>query len=104
MHAVGRRIDMGRQRLGVGRTQFGDLPPVENLAWQFMALFGQFLKRAGTRRPLAGSGFGAAGQPQLAEQDFADLLGRARIERLPGKLPDFLLQARLLLREFTGQP
>ena len=86
VHAVRRRVDVSRQRLGVGRAQLRDLPPVENLARQLVALLGQLFELARAGRPLPGLGLGAAGQPHLAEQDVAELLGRAGIERLAGEL------------------
>ena len=104
VHAVGRRVDVSRQRLGVGRAQLGHLPPVENLARQRVALLGEFFELARAGRPLPGLGLGAAGQAHLAEQDVAELLGRAGIERLAGERLDLVLERALLLGEFAGQP
>ena len=85
VHAVRRRVDVSRQRLGIGRAQLRHLPPVEDLARQRVALLGQLLQRARAGRPLPGLGLGAAGQRHLAEQYVAELLGRAGIERLAGE-------------------
>ncbi len=104
VHAVGGRVDVSRQRLGVCRAQLRHLPPVENLARQLVALLGQFFEFARAGRPLAGLGFRAARQVHLAEQNVAELLGRAGIERLAGQRLDFFLQRALLLGEFAGQP
>ena len=104
VHAVRRRIDVSRQRLGIGRAQLRHLPPVENLARQRVALLGEFFQFARAGRPLPGLGLGAAGQAHFAEQDVAELLGRAGIERLAGERLDFVFQRALLLGEFAGQP
>ena len=104
VHAVGLRIDEARQRVGVGRFQLGDLAPVQDLLRQGVAFLGQVLEHARAGRPRAGLGLGAAGQPHLAEQDVAELLRAAGIERLAGELPDLRPRApRGLLREFAGQ-
>ena len=78
VHAVRRRIDEARQRVGIGRFQLRHLPPVENLLRQLVALLGEFFERAGAGRPLAGLGLGAAGQAELAEQNVAELLRASR--------------------------
>ena len=103
VHAVRGRVDVSRQRLGIGRAQLGDLPPVENLARQRVTGLGQFLEFARAGRPLAGFGLGAAGQRHLAEQYVAQLFRRSGIERLAGQRLDFLFQRALLLGEFAGQ-
>ena len=104
VHAVGLRIDVARQRIGVGRVELGDLPPVEDLPRQRVALLGQLLERARAGRPLAGLGLGAARQPELAEQDVAELLGAAGIERLAGERLDFGLEPAGALRELAREP
>ena len=58
------------QRVAIGGFQLGLLAPFQNFCRQGIALFGEFLKRRGRRRPLAGGGLLAAGQSHLAEQDF----------------------------------
>src|SRR5260370_36333213 len=68
-----------------------------------MTLVGQVLERARPRRPLTGLGLGAAGQPELAEQDVAELLRASRIERLTGEHLDFGLERAGALREFARQ-
>ena len=104
MHAVRRRIDEARQRVGIGRFQLRDLPPVEDFLRQLVALLRKLFQRACAGRPLPGLGFGAARQAELAEQDIAELLGAARIDRLAGELLDLGFKASGLLREFAGQP
>ena len=69
------------QRVGIGRLELGELAPVENARRQFVALLGQIVEHARRGRPGAGRGLLAAGQAHLAEQDVAELLGRAEIER-----------------------
>src|SRR5262249_61203264 len=100
---MGHRVDIARQRVGVGRLELRDLPPVEDLARQLVALFGQVLERARPGRPLAGPGLGAARQTELAEQDVAELLGAARVERLAGKLLDLGLERARALRELARE-
>ena len=84
VHAMGLRMDVFRQRVGIGRFQFRDLPPFQNLLREFVALFGEFVEDLRRGRPCAGLGLGAAGNAHLAEQDVADLLGAADIDRLAG--------------------
>ncbi len=104
MHAMRRRIDEAGQRVGIGRFQFRDLPPVENLLRQLVALLGEFFEQPRAGRPLPGLGLGAALKAELAEQNVADLLRGADIDRLAGKLVDLGFEARRFLREFAGQP
>ena len=102
--ALGLRIDVVRQRVGVGRAQLRHLPPVQNLLRQLVALLGQVFQHLRAGRPLAGLGLGAAGQAHLAEQDVAQLLRAAGIDRRAGELVDLVLEPGLLLRELAGQP
>ena len=51
--------------------------------------------------PSTGLGFGPAGQPHLAEENVADLLGAADIDRLARDLLDFGLDPRGGLREIA---
>ena len=81
-----------------------DLPPVEDLLRQLVALLGKFFQQPRAGRPLAGLGLGAARQAELAEQDVADLLGAADIDRLAGEFVDLRLQAGGLLRKLARQP
>ena len=69
-----------------------------------MALLGEVLQFARAGCPLSGLGFGAAGQLHLAEQDVAELLGRSGIDWFAGERLDFVLEPRLFLRKFAGQP
>ncbi len=69
-----------------------------------MTLLGEVVEHAGTGRPLPGLGLGAAGKPELAEQDVAELLRAARIERLAGERLDFGLERAGALGEFARQP
>ena len=103
MHALRFRIDIGRQRVGIGRAQFRHLPPVENRLRQLVALFGQVFERLGAGRPLPGLGLGAARQPHRSEQHVAELLRRAGIERLPGKLLDVRFEPHGFVAELARQ-
>ena len=103
MHALRDRVQIGRQRLGIGGAQLRYLSPVEDFARQFVALLGEVLEGTRTSRPLPGLGPAATRQADLAEQDVADLLGATGIDRLAGELLDFVLQRGLLLCEFAGQ-
>ena len=101
---VGVRIDEGRQRVRIGRLELGHLPPFEDFLRQGVALLGEIVEHRGRGRPGAGLGLLAARQAHLAEQDVAELLGRARIDRLAGKLPDLGLEPHGLLGEIARQP
>ena len=102
MDAMRGRVDESGQRVGVGRFQLRDLPPVEYHLRQFVALLGEFFQRAGAGRPLAGLGFGAARQTELAKQNIAELLGAAGIDRLARFFVDLGFEARCFLRELAG--
>ncbi len=71
---------------------------------QLVALLGQLFEQPRAGRPLPGLGLGAALKAELAEQNVADLLRRADIDRLAGKLVDLGFEAGGFLREFAGQP
>ena len=64
---------------------------------------GELLEHLHVGRPLAGLGLLAAGKPELAEEDVAELLGRADVELLAGELVDLGLDRRRLLREGAGE-
>ncbi len=104
VHPMGAGIDVFRQRVGIGRPELGDLAPLEDLLRQRMPFLGELVEHARAGRPLTGLGLGAARQPELAEQDVAELLGAARIERLAGKLLDLGLERARALGEFAGEP
>src|SRR5262249_15725644 len=70
--------------VGMGVLEFGEQPPVENLARQLMALRGKLLERASIGAPGAGLGAPPARQAHFVEQDLAELLRRADIEVLAG--------------------
>ena len=90
---MGLRVDVGRQRVGIGRFQFRDLAPLQNLLRKLVALFGEVVEDLRRGRPRAGLGLGAAGYAHLAEQDVADLLGAADIDRLTRDLLQLGLDA-----------
>src|SRR5438552_898028 len=97
------RIDEARQRVGISRFQLRDLTPVENLLRQLVALLGELFEHARTGRPLAGLGPCAASQAELAEQDIADLLGTAGIDRFAGELVDLAFEPDGFLRKLARQ-
>ena len=66
-----------------------------------MALLGEFVEDLRRGRPRAGLGLAAAGNPHLAEDDVADLLGAADIDRLAGDLLDLGFDPRGGLGEFA---
>ena len=84
--AMGLRMHIGRQRVGIGRFQFRDLPPLQDLPGEIVARFREFVEDLRRGRPRAGLGLGAAGYSHLAEQDVADLLRAADVDRLAGDL------------------
>src|SRR5262249_16804294 len=72
--AVGLRVGVAWQGVGVGRFELRNLPPVENLSRQRMTLLGKVVQNPRAGRPLSCLGLGAAGKAELAEQDVAQLL------------------------------
>ena len=99
--AAGSRIDEARQGVGVGRLELRDLPPFEHARWQLMALGGEVLEHARRRRPGAGRGLLAAGQAHLAEQNIAELLRRAGIDRRADNSVDLGLEFGHALSELA---
>jgi hypothetical protein len=67
-------------------------------------LLGQLVKHTRAGRPLSGLGLGAAGKPELAEQDITKLFRAPGVERLAGECLDFRLERAGALRKFTRQP
>ena len=102
--AMGLRMHVGRQRVGIGRFQFRNLPPFQDLLREFVTLLGELVEDLRRGRPRAGLGLGAAGNSHLAEQDVADLLGAADIDRLARDLLNFGFDPRGGLGEFARQP
>ena len=98
------RVHEARQGVRIGRFQLGELAPFENALRQLVALLGKVVERACRGRPGAGLGLGAARQAHLAEQDVAQLLGRAEVEALTGERVDLAFEPRHALREFPGKP
>ena len=76
-----RGIDEAGQGVGIGRLELRHLAPFENPRGQCVSLGGEIFEHARRGRPGAGRRFFAARQAHLAEQDVAELLGRAEIER-----------------------
>ncbi|MBA7476206.1 hypothetical protein ES707_11588 [subsurface metagenome] len=103
VHAMGLRMHVIRQRIGIGRFQLGNLPPFQNLLREVVALLGEVIEHLCRGRPCAGLGLGAAGKSHLAEDDVAELLRAADIDRLAGELLDFGLDPRRRLGEVARQ-
>ena len=109
MHAPGFGVQIGGQRIGIGRFHLGNLPPVQHPRRQFRGLGVVLLGRhvfqnIGPRRIGAGLALFAALNAHLVEQDLAQLLGAADVEGLPGDPGDLGLQPRHLLREGIRHP
>ena len=69
-----------------------------------MSLRCQLFENVGIGGPGAGLRPAAAFELELAEENVAELLGRADVERLAGAFVDFGFQPLHPLREFVGQP
>ena len=92
VHAPGFGKDAFHQRVGIGRFQLRQLPPVEHLGGDFDAFGRERLENVGRGRIGASLGLLAAFQPHLLEQDLAKLLWRSDIELLAGKFDDLAVQ------------
>ena len=101
VHPAGLRMDELRQEIGVGRFQLRQLAPVEDAGAELVAFGGEVLEHARAGRPGAGARLGAAGEAELAEQDVAELLGRADVELFAGMLVDLRLVPGELLGELA---
>ena len=104
MHAMRRRIDEARQRIGIGRFQFRHLAPVEDLLRQFVALLGQFLER---RAPVAHWPvlvLVPPGNCSLPNRISPICFGEPRLTGLAGECADLGFKACCFLGEFAGQP
>ena len=104
MDAPGIGIDEGRQEIGIGRAQLADLPPLQDPGRKQVPLFREIVENRCRGRPGSGLGLAPARQSHLAEQDIAQLLRTAGIERVAGNRLDLRLQGRGLLRKFAGEP
>ena len=81
VHPAGGAVDFGDQRVGVGGFQLGELAPFQDAARQFRPALGELLQDGGVRAPGAAAGAPAAGQLHLVEQDLAQHLRAAEVER-----------------------
>ena len=104
MHPPGLGIDIAGQRVGIGAAQLGQAAPFQHFLGDVMALGRHFFQHIDIGGPGAGLGLAPAFQAHLAEQDIAQLLGRADIEILARQLVDFGFQPALRLAEIIGQP
>jgi len=101
--AFGDGVDEAGQRIGIGGFELGELTPFEDLAGEFMALVSEFLEDLGASGPCAGGGFLGAGQAHFAEEEIAELFGRAEIEGLAGQRVDIMFEAGHGLGEFARE-
>ena len=101
MHPAGARIDHQRQLVGVGILELGEAAVLEQQLGQRVVL-GQLGEHILVGRGLAGGGLLDHRQAELAEQDFAELLGRTEVEGLAGELMRLLLEAVQATTEFLG--
>ena len=67
-------------------------------------MFGELFQSARASRPLPRFCLGAAGQPELAEKNVAQLLGTARIDGVSSDLVDFSFKPGRFLGELAGKP
>ena len=81
MHAAGFGVDHARQFVGVGAFKFGDAAIVENNFWQRM-IFGEFRERFFIGAGRAAGGFLEWLDALFVEQNFSELLRRAKVKRL----------------------
>ena len=84
VHAAGGRVDHLRQLVGVGALQLREAAVLEQLGRQ-RVVGGQLLQHVFVGGRRAARRLLEHRQPQLAEQDLADLLRAAEVERLPGQ-------------------
>ena len=101
MHPARVRVDVGLERIRVGRFELGQLPPVEHAGRQIV-LGRKVLENVGAGGIGPGLALLPAFQTQLVEQDFTKLLGRADIEGLARKFVNLGLKPRHFLRERVG--
>ena len=101
VHAAGRRVDHQRQLVGVGALQLRQAAVLEQLAGQ-RVVGGELLQHVLVGRRRAARGLPADRQAELAEQDLADLLRAAEVERLAGDVEGLLLERGHALGELLA--
>ena len=105
MHPPGLGVYMGLKRVGIGRFQLRELPPVQHRRRKFRRLWGDILKRRdvfqhiGAGRIGAGLALLAALDPHPVKENLAQLLGAADVERFASKVLNLRLKPCHLLRE-----
>jgi hypothetical protein len=92
------RVDVVLKRVGIGRFQFRQLPPVEHAARQ-VVFGGKVFQHVGAGGIGARLAALAAVETHLVEEDLAQLLGRAHVEGFACQFVDFRFQRRHLLGE-----
>ncbi len=100
MHTTGFGIYIFRQCLSISGAQLSQLSPIQNAPRKFNAFIGQIIQRAGIGAPCSGCSFLAASKPHFAEENFAQLFGRADVERLTSKFMNLFFHRLLLERKF----
>ena len=103
MYASGVRVDVVLKRVGIGRFQLRQLPPVQHTCGQVM-LCCQIFEHVGTGGIGTCLALFAAFQRHLVKQDLTKLLGRSDIEFATGELIDFILKPCHLLRKGIRHP
>jgi hypothetical protein len=99
--AAGLRVHHQRQLVGVGALQLREAAVLEQLARQ-RVVGGELLQHVLVGRRRAARGLAADRQAELAEQDLADLLRAAEVERLARELVGLLLERRHALGELVA--
>ena len=103
MDAPGLRIDLLLQRVGIGRLEFGELPPFEDHARDRHAVAFEALELVLVGRPVARLALAPALEAELVEQYLTELLGTADGEGLSCLGMDRGFHPRHFLREFARQ-
>ena len=98
------RVEVSGQGVRIGRLELGELAPVEDALRQLVALRREVVEHARGGAPSARLGLLGARQLHLAEQDVAELLWGADVERLAGEFVDVGLERSHALGEFAGKP
>ena len=101
VHAAGPRVDHLRQLVGVGALELGERAVLEQPGRQRI-VGGELLQLGLVGRRRAGRRAPADRQAELAEQDLADLLRRAEVERLAGELVGLRFERQHALGELAA--
>ena len=92
------------ERVGIGRFELCQLPPVEHPRRDLHAIRGKLLENVGGCRIGARLGLLAAGESHPVEQDLPKLFWRPDIELLAGKIEDLAIERLHAGREIIRHP